>query len=71
MPNNFFKKVKRFNPEITHGVCPTCEMPTMLVSLSKDIYRCITCGADLEQKINGVIKYIPSSIIKKEEKPEA
>ena len=43
----------------------------MLVSLSKDFYRCITCGSDLEQKINGVIKYIPSSIIKKEEKPEA
>ena len=69
--NNFFKKSERFNPEVTHGVCPTCEMPTMLISLTKDVYRCITCGSDLEQKINGVIKYIPSSIIKKEEKPEA
>ena len=68
---NFFKKAGRFNPEVTHGVCPTCEMPTILVSLSKDFYRCITCGSDLEQKINGVIKYIPSSTIKKEEKPEA
>ena len=46
-------------------------MPTMLISLTKDFYRCITCGADLEQKINGVIKYIPSSVIRKEEKPEA
>jgi len=69
--NNFFKREGRFNPEITHGICPTCEMSTMLVSLSKDFYRCITCGADLEQKINGVIRYIPNSIIKKEEKPEA
>ena len=69
--NNFFKKSVWLNSEVTRGVCPACEMPTMLVSLSKDIYRCITCGADLEQKINGVIKYIPSSIIKKEEKPEA
>ena len=69
--NNFFKKAGRFNPEVTQGVCPRCEMPTMLVSLTKDFYRCITCGADLEQKINGVIKYIPTSIIKKEEKPEA
>ena len=69
--NNFFKKEGRFNPEIAHGTCPTCEMPTMLVSLTKDFYRCITCGSDLEQKINGVIKYIPSSVIKKEEKPEA
>ena len=68
--NNFFKKTK-FQPDITHGICPTCDMPTMLVSLTKDHYRCITCGSDLEQKINGVIKYIPFSIIKKEEKPEA
>ena len=42
----------------------------MLVSLTKDFYRCITCGADLEQKINGVIKYMPA-VQKKEEKPEA
>ena len=46
-------------------------MPTMLVSITKDFYRCITCGSDLEQKINGVIKYIPSSTIKEEQKPEA
>ena len=67
---DYIKKTK-FSPEITHGICPTCEMPTMLVSLTRDNYRCITCGSDLEQKINGVIKYIPASIIKKEEKPEA
>ena len=57
---DFFKKSK-FEPDITHGVCPMCDMPTMLVSLSKDVYRCITCGSDLEQKINGVIKYMPIS----------
>ena len=68
--NNFFKKEGEFNPEVTHGICPTCEMPTMLISLTKDFYRCITCGSDLEQKINGVIKYMPA-IHKKEEKPEA
>ena len=59
--NSFFKKEGRFNPEVTHGICPTCEMPTMLVSLTKDFYRCITCGADLEQKINGKISYIPTA----------
>jgi len=69
--NNFFKKEKIFNPEITHGVCPTCQMPTMLVSLTKDFYRCITCGSDLEQKINGVIKYMPVANISQETKPEA
>ena len=52
---NFFQKTK-FEPDITHGVCPTCDMPTMLVSLTKDHYRCITFGSDLEQKIICVIK---------------
>jgi transposase-like protein len=67
---DYFKKNK-FEPDITHGVCPTCDMPTMLVSLTKDHYRCITCGSDLEQKINGVIKYIPVAQLEKENKPEA
>ena len=69
--NNFFKKENTFNPEVTHGICPTCNTPTMLISITKDFYRCMTCGSDLEQKINGVIKYIPSSAIKEEQKPEA
>ena len=53
---NFFEKNK-FEPDITHGVCPMCDMATMLVSLTKDHYRCITCGSDLEQKINGKISF--------------
>ena len=43
----------------------------MLISITKDFYRCITCGADLEQKINGVISYIPRIDIKEDIKPEA
>ena len=32
----------------------------MLVGLTKQIFfRCMTCGADLEQHVNGVISYIP------------
>ena len=38
---------------------------------TKDHYRCITCGSDLEQKINGVIKYIPVTQLEEENKPEA
>ena len=68
---NFFVKDTGFQPEITRGICPTCDFPTILVSLTRDYYRCITCGTDLEQKINGVIKYIPAAAIGKEEKPEA
>ena len=62
---NYFKKTK-FQPDITHVVCQTWEMTTMLVSLTKDHYRCITCGSDLEQKINGVISYIPVTQLEEE-----
>ena len=71
MPNNFFTKEPHFNPEVTHGICPSCEIPTMLVSLTRDLYRCLTCGSDLEQKINGAIKYMPTENARKEKKPEA
>ena len=67
--SNFFKTTK-FEPDITHGICPTCDMPTMLVSLTKDIYRFITCGSDLEQKINGKISYMPVAQKTHENKPE-
>ena len=49
----------RIQAEIVHGKCPTCEEYTMLVGLTKDFYRCMTCGTDLEQHVNGVISYIP------------
>ena len=62
MSNNFFTRGPNFKPEVTTGRCPTCRELTMLVSVTKDFYRCITCGADLEQKINGVIKYIPFNV---------
>jgi len=45
--------------EIVNGKCPTCDEFTMLVGLSNDIYRCMNCGADLEQHINGKISYLP------------
>ena len=32
----------------------------MLVSITPDFYRCITCGIDLRQHINGKISYIPA-----------
>jgi len=30
-----------------------------LIFLYKDFYRCALCGEEIEQYINGVIKYIP------------
>ena len=39
--------------EIVNGKCPTCDEFTMLVGLSKEIYRCMNCGTDLQQFVNG------------------
>ena len=32
---------------------------TMLVGITRRFYRCMTCGSDLEQYVNGKISYIP------------
>ena len=52
-------KTIRFHTEIVNGICPTCNEYTMLVGLTRQYFRCITCGADLEQFVNGKISYIP------------
>jgi hypothetical protein len=31
----------------------------MLVGLTPELFRCMTCGSDLQQHINGKISYIP------------
>ena len=49
------------NAEIVNGVCPTCEQPTVLISIYETLYKCSSCGNQLEQKVNGVISYIPTS----------
>ena len=52
----------KFQAEIVNGKCPTCDEYTMLVGLSKEYYRCMNCGADLEQHVNGKITYLPVMI---------
>ena len=47
-----------FKTEIVTGTCPTCNEKTLLVGIANSYYRCSACGMDLEQKVNGVIKYI-------------
>ena len=54
--------------EIVNGTCPTCEEYTMLVGVSRSFYRCITCGTDLQQWINGSIRYLPTPISNKKVK---
>tara|TARA_Y100001951_G_scaffold68721_1_gene55609 strand:+ start:300 stop:554 length:255 start_codon:yes stop_codon:yes gene_type:complete len=57
--DDFFGGRMRIQTEVVNGVCPTCHHPGVLVSLFGSHYRCVTCGSDLEQKVNGVISYIP------------
>ena len=50
----------QINAEIVNGTCPHCREKTVLVSLwTNYVYRCMTCGHDLKQKINGKILYVP------------
>ena len=50
----------QINAEIVNGTCPHCRHDTVLVSLwTNAIYRCMTCGFDVRQLINGKISYIP------------
>jgi len=64
-PHNAFKKPRlstnlQISAEIVNGSCPQCKQDTVLVSLWKNyIYRCMTCGADVKQRVNGKISYIP------------
>ena len=49
----------RVTAEVVNGKCPTCDEYTMLVGLSKSFFRCMNCGSDLEQHVNGKIVYLP------------
>ena len=48
--------------QVTNGVCTVCHHESMFVSLTPEIYRCVTCGADCHQHINGKINYLPIGI---------
>ena len=49
---------KFFTTELVSGDCPHCHVKVMLVKIYDNIYRCVSCGEDTEQKVNGVIKYM-------------
>ena len=48
--------------QVVNCKCPICTEESIFVSLHKTIFRCTTCGADIEQKINGKISYMPHVI---------
>ena len=50
----------QISTEIVNGNCPHCRQDTVLVSIwTNCIYRCMTCGFDVKQLVNGKISYIP------------
>ena len=51
-------KIGQLTSQIVTGQCPECRSETLLVSFEPYLYRCVNCGYDLEQKVNGVIKYV-------------
>ena len=59
----------KISAEVVKGQCPTCTEHTILVSIDKGIYRCMNCGTDLEQHVNGKITYLPAIIAPKGTKP--
>ena len=57
-----FGKGFNIKAEVTNGHCPLCETKSVFVSLYQNLYRCMSCGGDTEQKVNGVISYIPATM---------
>ena len=53
------KKIVKIHTEIVNGVCSECGEYTMLVGITRRFYRCMNCGSDLEQHVNGKITYLP------------
>ena len=51
-------RIGQLTSQIVTGQCPECKTETLLVSFEPHIYRCVNCGFDLEQKVNGVLKYV-------------
>ena len=55
--NEESKKSFKIEAEIVKGECPTCSEITTLVGISSQFFRCMECGGDLEQHVNGKISY--------------
>ena len=56
----------KIQAEVVNGKCPTCDEFTTLVGLSSELFRCMNCGSDLRQHINGKITYLPTMSSRKD-----
>ena len=58
MDEKSFGKRLDIAAQVVNGNCPVCAEESIFVSIHKTIYRCTTCGSDIEQKVNGKISYM-------------
>ena len=65
----FFKRIN-LKTEVVTGLCPICNQESIMISLINASYRCMNCGESLEQKINGVISYLPIGSSTHSHKPD-
>ena len=55
-------KFKIFNNiDTVHGYCEECCEETIMVAIISDYYKCVGCGNELKQHINGQIRYMQLS----------
>tara|TARA_R100001460_G_scaffold617_1_gene2915 strand:+ start:21 stop:242 length:222 start_codon:yes stop_codon:yes gene_type:complete len=54
--SNKFKTFSKI--DTVHGICEECNEDTILVAIVTEFYRCVNCGADTRQHINGSIRYL-------------
>jgi len=54
-----FGRAFQLHTELVNGHCPMCHQLSIFVGVDQNLYRCTSCGGELEQKVNGVISYIP------------
>ena len=64
--NDFFADIIR-KAKMVDGVCPHCTEHTLLISVVNDYFRCLNCGGDIEQKVNGKISYLPVDLATEED----
>ena len=46
------------NIDTVQGYCYQCDEESILVAIVTEFYRCVNCGADTKQHVNGKISYI-------------
>jgi len=56
-----FGRAFHLHTELVNGRCPTCQNMSIFIGVEENIYKCTSCHTDLEQKVNGVISYIPTA----------